>query len=67
MFEDMLTLGDSVCFLALSSGMYERGRIAKHGTARHSAAQHGIARHSTAGHEAARHRTALRRVVELAS
>ena len=55
----MLALANSVCMLALPSGMYERGSSAKHGTARYSTAQH-------AGHDIARHRTALRRAVELA-
>ena len=34
----MLALANSVCLLALSSGMYERENSAKHGTARHRTA-----------------------------
>ena len=55
----MLALANTVCLLALSSGMHEREHSAKHGTARHSTAPR-------AGHDTARHRTALRRAVELA-
>ena len=53
--ENVLALANSVCLLALSSGMYERESTAKHDTARHCTAQHG-----TAGYDTARHRTALR-------
>ena len=39
MLEDMLALANSVCLLALSSGMYEREIAARHGTARRCSAQ----------------------------
>ena len=56
----MLALANSVCLLALSSGMHEREHYAKPGTTRQSTAPH-------ARHDTARHRTALRRAVELNS
>ena len=58
----MLAMANSVCLLALSSGIYERESTAKHGTAHHgtawhSSAHHGTARHRTAQYGTARHHT----------
>ena len=55
MLEDMLALGNSVCLLSLSSGMYERESTAKHGTARHSTAQYGTVWQGTTPHYTAPH------------
>ena len=57
--ENMLALANSVCLLALSSGMYERERV-------ENKAQHGTASHCTAGHGIAGHRTPQNVAAELA-
>ena len=54
----MLALANSVCLLALSSGIYERESTAKHGTAHHGTAWHSSAHHGTARHRTARYGTA---------
>ena len=47
-----------ICWLALTSGMYESKSTANYVTARHSTAQHSTVRHSTAGLDRAQYRTA---------
>ena len=61
MLEDLLALANSVCLIALSSGIYQRESTAEHSTERHITAQHRTARQGTTPQGTAPHGAALRR------